>query len=135
LSIDALLLRDTRYEAERWLREHTSAGEVVGYTGPEYYLPRLHEFHSRRLRPTETVLSREGPEFLVVNPDYAARFEPGSREHEFFSRLASGRTRYGLVYSLSPRENGPAWSLLDFDGILANLSKVSPPIQIYERAD
>jgi 4-amino-4-deoxy-L-arabinose transferase-like glycosyltransferase len=135
LSLTALLLRDTRYEAERWLREHASRGEVVGYMGPEYYLPRLHEFSAKRLRATDTVLERESPDFLVVNPDYASRFEPGTREHALFSRLSSGRTRYGLVYSLAPREGGPPGSLLDFDGILANLSKVSPPIQIYQRTD
>ena len=135
LSVDALLLRDTRYEAERWLRENVSPGQVVGYMGPEYYLPRLHVFPSKRLRPTETVLERESPDFLVVNPDYASRFEPGTREQELFSRLAAGRTRYGLVFSLAPRQGNPWWSLLDFDGILANMSKVSPPIEIYALAD
>jgi len=135
LSVDALLLRDTRYEAERWLRENVSPSQVVGYMGPEYYLPRLQVFPSKRLRPTETVLERESPDFLVVNPDYASRFEPGTREHELFSRLAAGRTRYGLVFSLAPREGNPWWSLLDFDGILANMGKVSPPIEIYALAD
>jgi hypothetical protein len=135
ISVDALLLTDTRYEAERWLAEHVSEGAVVGYMGPEYYLPRLHEFQSKRLRPTETVLSREEPDFLVVNPDYASRFEPGTREHELFSRLESGRTRYALAYSLGPRAGAPRWSFLDFEGILANMSKVSPPIQIFERTD
>ena len=135
LSVDALLLRDTRYEVERWLRENVSPSQVVGYMGPEYYLPRLHDLPAKRLRPTETVLERESPDFLVVNPDFASRFEAGTREHELFSRLAAGRTRYGLVFSLAPREGNPWWSLLDFDGILANMSKVSPPIEIYALAD
>ncbi|MGH9336946.1 MAG: ArnT family glycosyltransferase, partial [Vicinamibacteria bacterium] len=91
-SLDALLLQDSRYHAERWLFQHATGGEVVGYMGPEYYLPRLHPFRSRRLRPTETVLERERPAFLVVNREYASRFEPGSREHELFSRLFAGRT-------------------------------------------
>lgn len=135
VSLDALLLTDTRYNAEHWLREHASGGQVVGYVGPEYYLPRLHQLRSKRMRPTETVLEREKPDFLVVNPDYASRFEPGTREHELFSRLASGRTPYGLVYSLGPREGSPRWSLLDFEGVLANMSKISPPIEIYQRAE
>ena len=135
VSADLLLLHDTRYDAERWLRENLSSGQVVGYMGPEYYLPRLHEFPSKRLRPTETVLERESPDFLVVNPDYGSRFEPGTREHELFSRLPAGRTGYGLVFSLLPRESNPRWSFLDFDGILANMSKISPSIEIYERAE
>jgi 4-amino-4-deoxy-L-arabinose transferase-like glycosyltransferase len=135
VSVDALLLEDTRYYAERWLRENVSSSQVVGYMGPEYYLPRLHEFSSKRLRPTETVLERESPDFLVVNPEYGSRFEPGTREHDLFARLTGGRTRYGLVFSLGPRETNPPWSLLNFEGILANLGKISPPLEIYERAE
>jgi 4-amino-4-deoxy-L-arabinose transferase-like glycosyltransferase len=135
VSVDALLLHDTRYAAERWLRENVPAGQVVAYLGPEYYLPRLHEFTTRRLRPTTTVLERESPDFLVVNPEYGSRFDPGTREHELFSRLASGRTGYALVFSLSAREGNPRWSLLDFDGILANMSKVAPPVEVYALAD
>lgn len=135
ISTDALLLTDTRYAAERWLSENVSAGEIVGYLGPEYYLPRLHELEAKRLRPTLTVLEREKPDFLVVNPEYGARFEPGSHEHELFSKLSSGRTAYGLAFSLAAREGNPRWSLLDFDGLLANMAKIAPPIEIYSLAD
>jgi hypothetical protein len=69
----------------------------------------------------------------VVNPEYASRFEPGTREHQLFSRLAEGRTGYALVLSLGPRESAPSLSLLRFEGILANMSKVSPPIEVYQR--
>ncbi len=135
LSVDALLLRDTRYRAERWLGEHASSGQIVGYVGPEYYLPRLHHLSSRRLRPTATVLEREKPDFLVVNPEYASRFEPGTRERQLFSRLAEGRAGYALVFSLEPRQGSPSWSLIRFEGILANMSKLSPPIDVYQRAE
>jgi 4-amino-4-deoxy-L-arabinose transferase-like glycosyltransferase len=134
VSADALLLKDTRYAAERWLGENAGKGRVVGYMGPEYYLPRLHQFESRRLRPTETVLERESPDLLIVNPEYASRFEDGTRERQLFSRLADGRAGYALVFSLDSRETAPRWSFLRFDGILGNMSKVSPPIDIYERA-
>jgi 4-amino-4-deoxy-L-arabinose transferase-like glycosyltransferase len=135
VSMDLLLLSDTRYAAERWLEKNVSKGAVVGYMGPEYYLPRLHRLSAKRLRPTETVLAREKPDYLVLNPEYAARFPPGTREHDLFARLAAGRTRYGLVLSLAAREGSPSWSLLDFDGIFANNGKVSPPIEIYALAD
>jgi 4-amino-4-deoxy-L-arabinose transferase-like glycosyltransferase len=135
LSMDALLLSDTRYAAERWLEKNVSKGAVVGYMGPEYYLPRLHLLCAKRLRPTETVLAREKPDYLVLNPEYAARFPPGTREHDLFARLSAGRTGYGLVLSLAAREGSPSWSLLDFNGILANIGKVSPPIEIYALAD
>jgi 4-amino-4-deoxy-L-arabinose transferase-like glycosyltransferase len=130
VSLNALLLRDSRYDAERWLKVNVGPGEVVGYVGPEYYLPRLHELSAKRLRPTESVLEREKPDFLVLNPDFAERFEPGSREGELFSNLETGRTSYGLVYR---QESKPVF-LLDFEGILDNMSKISPSIEVYQRA-
>jgi hypothetical protein len=130
VSVDVLLLGDSRYDAERWLHANVAPGEVVGYVAPEYYLPRLHELSAKRLRPTQTVLEREKPDYLVLNPDFAERFEPGSREEELFSNLEKGRTSYGLVYRQPPSPS----PLLSFDGILDNMSKISPVIEVYQRA-
>jgi hypothetical protein len=132
VSVDALLLQDSRYAAEAWLSANAGADRVVGYMGPEYYLPRLHELRTQRLRPTETVLERERPDFLVINRDYVSRYAPETREGELFRNLFQGRTSYGLVYA-SPSSS--SWSILDFEGLLANMSKVSPPIEVYQRAE
>ncbi len=130
-SLDVLLLNDSRYEVERWLSARVQADEIVGFAGPEYYLPRFDDFAARRVRPTETVLERARPHYLVVNAEYAARFEPGTREHELFSNLAGGRSGYGLALSY---QSQPAPMLLDFDGVLGNMAKVNPLIDVYERA-
>ena len=131
-SIDLLLLGDSRYSVERWLEEFVPEDAVVGYVGPEYYLPRLDAFEARRLRPTESVLERARPAFLIVNPVYSERFEPGSREGELFSRLRAGRAGYGLALRHQSRPRGV---LLHFDGLLANLDKLDPVIEVYQRVD
>ncbi len=131
-SLDVLLLNDSRYEVERWLSARVQPDEIDGFAGPEYYLPRLDDVAARRVRPTETVLERARPDYLVVNPDYAARFSPGTREGELFSNLAAGRSGYGLVLSY---QSQPAPMLLDFDGVLGNMAKVNPLIEVYERAE
>ena len=86
----------------------------------------------RRIRPIESVLERARPDYLVVNPDYATRFGPGTREGELFSKLAAGRAGYGLALSY---QSQPAPTLLDFDGVLGNMAKVNPLIEVYEKAD
>jgi hypothetical protein len=101
--------------------------------GPEYYLPRLQEMGAARLRPTESVLERERPDFLVINRDHVSRFEPGTREGDLFTRLFQGRTAYALVYGRGGEK--PSWSLLSFEGLLANMSKLSPPIEVYQRSE
>ena len=130
-SVDVLLLTDSRYEVEAWLRQNVPPGETIAYMGPEYYLPRVNEIGGQRLRPTESVLARQSPEFLVVNAEFAERFEPGSREHELFERLAAGRAGYALVFE---HQSHPR-TLLSFEGVLANMSKLDPLIRVYQRAE
>ena len=131
-SVNVLLINDSRYEVERWLSARVRSGEIVGFVGPEYYLPRLDGVSAQRIRPTESVLERARPDYLVVNADYAARFGPGTREGELFSKLAAGRAGYGLAISY---QSQPALTLLDFDGVLGNMAKVNPLIEVYEKAD
>ncbi len=129
-SVNVLLLNDSRYHVERWLSARVRSDQIVGFIGPEYYLPRLDDVPARRIRPTESVLERARPDYLVVNPEYAARFEPGTREEELFSNLSAGRSGYGLALSY---QSQPAPMLLDFDGVLGNMAKVNPLIEVYER--
>ena len=131
-SVDLLLLGDSRYGVERWLAQNVPEDAVVGYVGPEYYLPRLDAFEAKRLRPTESVLERESPAFLIVNRVYSERFAPGSREGELFSRLRAGRTGYGLALRHQSRPRGV---LLHFEGVLANLDKLDPIIEVYQKLD
>lgn len=130
-SVDVLLLNDSRYHVEEWLITRVEPGDVVGFVGPEYYLPRLDRLPAQRIRPTETVLERAKPAYLVVNPEYAERFGPGTREGELFSNLSAGRSGYGLALSYQSR---PSPMLLDFDGVLGNMAKANPVIDVYERA-
>jgi 4-amino-4-deoxy-L-arabinose transferase-like glycosyltransferase len=130
-SIDVLLLQDSRYEVERWLKAHAGADDIVGFVGPEYYLPRLDGLPARRIRATQSVLDRSRPDYLVVNPDYASRFGSDTREGELFTSLAAGRAGYGLALSYRSR---PKWVLVSFDGVLGNIAKVNPLIEVYERA-
>lgn len=131
-SVDTLLLQDSRYTVEAWLESNVADGETVGFIGPEYYLPRLDAFDTQRLRPTLSVLERSRPDFVVVNPEFGERFQEGTREHELFERLAAGRAGYGLAFE---HRSEPRAMLLDFDGLLANMSKINPLIRVYQRAD
>ncbi len=131
-SVNILLLNDSRYTVEHWLEEHMKPGEVVGFMGPEYYLPRFDGLNAKRLRPTESVLERSRPDYLVINPEYAARFAPGTREGKLFTKLSAGRAGYGLALQ---HQSQPRAMLLDFENILGNIAKANPVIEVYERAE
>ena len=131
-SIDVLLLNDSRYTVEQWLEKRMKPGEVVGFMGPEYYLPRFDGLAAKRLRPTESVLERSRPDYLVINPEYAARFAPDTREGALFTKLSAGRAGYGLALQ---HQSLPKGTFLDFENILGNMAKVNPVIEVYERAE
>jgi hypothetical protein len=131
-SVDILMLNDSRYTVEEWLADNVKAAAAVGYMGPEYYLPRLHPYETSRLRPTESVLHRSRPDYLVINTDFFQRFVPGEREWELFHRLQGGRTGYALVYRYRWPPKGV---LINLDGILSNLEKINPPIEVYQRVE
>jgi 4-amino-4-deoxy-L-arabinose transferase-like glycosyltransferase len=130
-SVNVWMLNDSRYFVEQWMAENVEGGAVVGYIGPEYYLPRLFDYNKRGLRPTDTVLARQSPDYLVLNPDYFSRFEPGTRAEQLFSDLRAGRTGYGLVLR---HQSQTKWMLLDFEGVLTNIAKINPEIEVYQRA-
>ena len=128
VSVDVLLLKDSRYAIEQWLLQN--ANGTIGFVGPEYYLPRLDRLNSRRLRPTITTLDRNKPDFLVINPQYLSRFSLGTRENDFLTLLRSGYTDYALVMR---HQSQPSLMFLDFDQIQGNMAKVNPLIEVYQR--
>ena len=48
------------------------------------------------------------------------------------SPMQGGRAGYGLVLK---HQTDLSWLPLGFDGILANIGKINPVIEVYQRAD
>jgi 4-amino-4-deoxy-L-arabinose transferase-like glycosyltransferase len=78
--------RDTRYAAGRWLAEHAAPGDRVAHFGPSTKLPPLSsEIRTGRVgdredwkgdfdpEPQLRWLASDGPEFVVVIPDWTSR--------------------------------------------------------------
>jgi hypothetical protein len=70
------MLFDSRYAAERWVREHVAADALVGLHGEATYLPRV-------LPPVRTeqveigpdgVIANELPDYLILSAAYYVRF-------------------------------------------------------------
>lgn len=137
LSIDILMLTDTRYAAERWLQRHAATSAVVAATGLPEYLPR------REVRPwvempaATEALERLRPDVVVFNADYMRRFGPESPRFHFVRRLRTGESRYRLAARHTAR---PRWLPLvwerpfrdDREDLFTNLDKIGPTIEIYE---
>jgi hypothetical protein len=132
-SVDALLVSDGRYAAERWIQDHIPAGEHVMAIGYDLYLPRLDGLDViTNVEPVLEDVSPESPPYLITTSIFDEwRFRDSPRSLAFFQALTSGKTIYQLVYVGRGR---PRFNLLDLDGVRTNLDKINPEIRIYRRA-
>jgi hypothetical protein len=73
-TVDVLMLRDSRYEAERWMTAHVR-GELVGVTELPELIPAVADFRTTAVATIEE-LRQQQPRFVVLNADYARAAEP-----------------------------------------------------------
>jgi hypothetical protein len=139
VSTDALMLIDSRYDAERWLGEHKRSGVTV-YVGALSYLPRIDELGVQPMAATieETLTIR--PQFIVVNPEFMRRFAPQRKEAEWWRWMSGETSPYRIVYHRKAR---PPWLALSYERRLysgvhdpyTNLGKINPDIVVFERRE
>jgi hypothetical protein len=139
-TVDVLMVRDSRYDAERWMAAHARRDDIVGVSGLHEYLPRLEEY---RLEDIGTMdeLRQERPRFVVLNADYA-RAVPGDSP---WGEMIAGLERGTIGYRLAGRfRSGVPWPWLpgghpDLVGarreslVFSTLRNINPTIEIFER--
>jgi hypothetical protein len=137
VSVDALLLRDSRYRAEEWMAANIPPGSVIAASSQPAYLPRVTGDY-RYLEPTADATVEMGPDVIVVNTEFHRRHPPDSPRRLWLKWLESGSGPYEQVF----RYKAPlGWSALRFgrrfrDGAedpLTNLDKINPEIAIFQR--
>jgi hypothetical protein len=139
-TVDVLMIRDSRYAAERWVHSHLAAGQGAGYMFPATVLPRLDEFPCEEIGTIER-LNTETPALFILNADYARAVPPDSAT----ARLVAGLQHETLGYHLAFRYRAPSpWPWLpgahrDLVGprlersVLSILRSINPTIEIYAR--
>lgn len=140
LSVDAMMLNDSRYDVERWLHGRVEHGATVAWEGNPVYLPRLQRFDARYLAPSIADTQRDLPRFIVVNTQHSRRYEPGSGREAWWTWLQSEQSPYRIAYR---RKNRPAWSALSYeerlyqgvDDPLTTIGKINPEIVVFERRE
>jgi hypothetical protein len=140
-TVDVLMLRDTRYDAENWLEAHAGRERLVATTFPDVVNPRTLNFRSVDIHTTGD-LAKWDPDFFVLNTDYARAIAPHRPEAALVAGLQHETLGYRRVYS---HRGGVPWPWLpgghpDLMGprldtkVLSFLRDLSPTIEIYERA-
>jgi hypothetical protein len=113
-TVDANLVLDPRYDAERWMEEHVRAGDLIETHGLNVYLPRF---------PSRARVIRVGPE-KGKNP------MPGIEEvADRFGNAPARGAKYIVV------SEGWAWRYLFDPSTWSKTGRVVPKTQIVTAAD
>lgn len=140
VSLDALMLADSRYYVERWLVPRIGPDTQIAAEGPSIYLPRQSLLLWLRIDADPSALRELQPQYLILNSGFRARGLPGSSANEFYRSLADGSANYRRVFSyrtelsFSPLKWEPRFNGLAEDAF-SNVTKVNPTIEVYERID
>lgn len=131
LSVDLLMVNDSRYFAEEWIKENIDPDSPVGIVGPRRYLPRMPGLQVTRMQVTEEDFDRKRPDYFIMTDRFRRgeliRRAPDSTYLTTEDLMRLGY-RLALQYQYQPR-----WKLLSYEGIDTNLNKINPVIEIFKR--
>ncbi|HEX6463549.1 MAG TPA: glycosyltransferase family 39 protein [Vicinamibacterales bacterium] len=95
-AVDYLMIHDSRYHAERWLRAHVGPGQIVGTSGTREYIPNLDGLSHTDVPNLET-LDRVRPAFVLFNADYGRAVPRETGWGQLIAALQQGTAGYKLV--------------------------------------
>jgi hypothetical protein len=95
-AVDYLMIRDSRYEVDRWLKARIGPGQVVGFTGQREYNPTLGGLNHVDI-PDMATLERTHPAYMLFNADYGRALPRDSDWGKMIQQLEHGTAGYTLV--------------------------------------
>jgi hypothetical protein len=133
LSVDVLMIRDSRYTVEKWLRANIKPSQTLGTATPIEYLPRIDGYNrvSLSLRPAEFMRAPK-PDYIIFTTEYARNYDADSPENPFFSWF--WREPPGYLPAFRYRTSLP-WRPVRFENVYTNLQVINLEIQVYARRD
>jgi 4-amino-4-deoxy-L-arabinose transferase-like glycosyltransferase len=95
-AVDYLMIRDSRYQVDRWLGARVGQGQLVGTSGQREYIPTLDGLNHVDIPDLET-LNRVRPAYVLFNADYGRAVPRDSDWGKMIQRLEHGTAGYTLV--------------------------------------
>ncbi len=139
-AVDAVMLRDSRYAVESWIRNNVEPGATIGRVGPIQQMPRINDHLVQLLSPTREAIRSADYEYVIVNDQWAERFSGNQAESEGLRELEAGRLGYRPAYESTRAfsfAGMPFTARFAFDGSTgySTLTKINPGMTIYKRVN
>jgi hypothetical protein len=134
IALDALMIRDSRYAAERSVVSLVRPGDIAGAVGQ--YLPRASVIGWWLLRADREELESRRPRYLIVNVGFSLRGDAESPP-VFYESLSSGTAGFKLIGQYRTAPMFPLSLERRFVQVtedpFSNLTKINPLIEVYAR--
>lgn len=95
-TVDYLMIRDSRYDVDRWLKARVGPSQVVGTVGQREYIPTLDGIRHVDV-PDVGTLVRVHPAYMLFNADYGRAVPRDSDWGKMIQQLERGTAGYTLV--------------------------------------
>ncbi len=131
-SLDLLMLKDSRYAAEEWIKKNIPADASVGLAVLPVYGPRTPGFHVLKIYNPFVDLTRlpSQPEYLILTAEWSRRFLPPA---EMKSRLRQDyleKAGYKIVF----RYRTPlSWLPLSNRKVIEQINTINPEVLILKK--
>ncbi|GAK54134.1 hypothetical protein U14_05412 [Candidatus Moduliflexus flocculans] len=137
-SIDLLMVNDSRYYVERWIKKHLSPQASFVLADQPLFLPRYWEWNCEQCVYTSRMMSlkelaQRNPDYVAINTDLQT-----TMNRRFYNQLRQESSSYAQILDYrSPTK----YLLIDRDTfykngervIVSNLDKINPRIEIFQR--
>jgi len=135
ISLDALMIQDSRYSVERSLRSLVKPGEAVAGVGRD--LPRPSAVPWTPVATDLSAVEANRPTFIIVNVGFSLRWDVTSPRRQFYQALSSGATPYRLALRQRTKVPFPLSLERRFRQVaedrFSNLTKINPLMEVYVR--
>lgn len=146
-SINILMINDSRYVVEAWLRKNVSPDDKIVYVESLTYQPRLEQLdvaktkHTTARKIVENLQSGEFDYIITTSSHSINRYPPGTEKYEAFEQLYNGKLDYQEVFRYKSQ---PKWNLLKIQEStpkeyydkrykVGNLNKINPEIRVFKK--
>jgi len=130
-SVDVMMVKDSRYHIEQWMRKNIPPNAVVGVASPLEYVPRLENFKWFALRPSPGAFQEmKKADFILFNVDYSRSFAENTPEQDFFVQFYRDSSIYKLAFRYKTHIE---WLFLKSSGVLTNINTINPEIRIFQK--
>jgi len=131
-SVDILMLRDSRYAAEKWIRENIPSSATLGLGVWKTYGPRVYGSKYYNMESPFMDLNKlpSRPDYIILTKEFTQRYLPKSGGTEIFRHFYLEKQRYKIIY----RYKTPLdWLPLSNRKVQEQINVINPEILILKQ--